>query len=239
MFVELNRLGAPFAHDRWPNVYTYANKTLDRILYGYSSKVSVRLARDWADRRLPLHRDRVKLADLSNELFYRSLLKVTGKRAVFDPDKSLWRFWHLRELPGLEMRVVVMTKDVRSFVVSAAKRNYSLVEAVRMWSASYRDAESLTASMPRDRILWVKHEELCEKTDATTLDLCEFMGVESMTLPQPIYPSQQHVLGNRIRRSESLSIRPASPYQESITPEMEREILAIAGEANERYGYIN
>jgi hypothetical protein len=172
-----------------------------------------------------------------NVAFIRSVLQIAGADVFFDTSKAPMRLWHLLRVPELDVRVVLLVRDVRGFCSSAKRRGQSVKEAASAWNNRHRVLADIAARLPDERVTWLRYEDLCVDPSRRLKELQRFLQVDEQEPPEFILSRDHHVLGNRIRRDGAIRIRPADDWSKTLTASEASEALRIAGQTNERFHY--
>ena len=237
VFDAVGREGHSLSASNWSNDYRYETKFLRLGLSRYSSHRLLRTLQNVATGLLPFHRARVQHTNHVNVAFIRSVLQIAGADVFFDTSKSPMRLWHLLHLPQLEIRVVLLVRDVRGFCSSAKRRGQSIEQAASAWTNQQRVLADITGEMPPDRVTRLRYEDMCEDPARRLKALQEFLQVETLEPPDVAMSREHHVLGNRIRRDGAIRIRPADDWRKTLTVGEAAAALRIAGKTNEQFGY--
>ena len=237
VFEAVGRAGYELNASNWSNDYRYESRILHRLLSRYSSIRAVRTLQNLAGHLLPFHRARVRRTNQVNIAFMRSVLQIARADVFFDTSKAPMRLWHLLRLPELDVRVVLLVRDVRGFCSSAKRRGQPVKEAARAWNNRQRVLADIAAQLRSDRVTWLRYEDLCADPSRRLRELQQFLQVAVQEPPDSIKTREHHVLGNRIRRDGAIRIRPADDWRETLTASETRDALHIAGEMNERFSY--
>jgi hypothetical protein len=128
-----------------------------------------------------------------------------------DSSKRLKALESLRTHPALDVRVIFLVRDVRSFIVSSLdnisrKRRIdpdypalSRFGQARLWA---RENRRIRGYLEHHRLPFFQlgYEELCLMPEATTRRLCQFLGLDWEPSMLDLSRSRSHVLrGNRMR----------------------------------------
>jgi hypothetical protein len=237
VFEAVGRTGHELNASNWSNDYRYESRILHLMLSRYSSIRPARALQDIAGGLLPFHRARVRRTNEVNVAFIRSVLQIAGADVFFDTSKAPMRLWHLLRVPELDVRVVLLVRDVRGFCSSAKRRGQSVKEAASAWNNRHRVLADIAARLPDERVTWLRYEDLCVDPSRRLKELQRFLQVDEQEPPEFILSRDHHVLGNRIRRDGAIRIRPADDWSKTLTASEASEALRIAGQTNERFHY--
>jgi hypothetical protein len=187
-----------------------ANRCLER------SSVAVRPDL-WRGRRRirPLYR-RVA-ADL-----IQAVAEVAQARYVVDTSHFPLRARELRRLDGIELYLIHLVRDQRAVVASntrelsphevAELRWRRLTINVKLWLTQLLAIQTFV-SHPRERRMFVRHEDFLEDPAGVTRQILDMLGspaelpdLQALTVGAPLQ-------GNQLIRSDSVAIRAASPHR--------------------------
>ena len=233
VFEGVNGSGYTLNVDQWTTDYNYKHPLLQKALTSYSPYSAVRAFQRAAALILPIHRSHVKRVNRVNVAFIQSVLDVHGAEVFFDASKRLRRLEQLLRIPELEVRVVRMVRDVRAYVDSA-RRNYKrpIEKSAKRWKHTQINAEALTRALPPESVLLLKYEDLCREPKQWMQTLYRFLDVEVVEPPDTIFAHEHHVIGNRTRLNQAMTIRFDEKWRETLTNQEALRTLRIAGEIN-------
>lgn len=233
---KIRARGLPFSVSNWTNAYHYHNR------FAYSALTTYR-GRRWghvqqlADRWLPGHRGKVRLADQVNLAIIQESLAWSGKQVFFDGTKVLRRLQRLLQMPELDVRVLRIYRDPRAYVESMKKFQVSAREAATHWLRYQQTADELLASVPQERVFDLHYEQFCQHPQETYCRMQEFMQVACHDIPEKIVPREHHIMGNDVRLVESMHIRFNERWRTTLSDAEKAETLRIAQPIAARLGY--
>lgn len=236
VFRQVNEQGYPLSENNWINDYRYEHDLVNASLGIYSSNPLARGVQRLAGW-IPVGRSRVSRINGANVALVRAVLGITGKRVFFDSCKSLMRQSHLRSIPQFKVRFVRVVRDVRAYVNSYRRMNVPVAAAARQWLRYQQRADHLLRDVPPERVCVLKYEELCREPVESFRRLHQFLGVDPIEPPSTVVPREHHVIGNRIRLADNITIRLNDTWREALSNEERRLVIRMAGETNERFGY--
>lgn len=134
-----------------------------------------------------------------------------SKKILVDSSKYLHWLKHLSKVDGLDLRVIFLIRDVRSFAISAidnayrkraAGMNYrstGAFKAFRRWHHENHKIVSYLASANLP-FTWIGYEELCLAPDQIIPKICHFLNIPFEQRMLELAHSSSHVIrGNRMR----------------------------------------
>jgi hypothetical protein len=237
VFARVRAQGFDFGPRTWTNDYRYQTRWLHRALTRYSGRSAVR----WIQRKslhwLPVHAQRLQRIDRVNLAFMQATLDTSDKQVFFDTSKRPVRLERLAAMPEIDLRLVILARDVRGFAGSAKRRGHEIESGAWTWKCEQEIVREIAQSLPPNRTMLVRYEDICADPAGQLMSLHRFLGVEPLPPPEVVFPREHHVLGNRIRLQKSLRVRASSSWKEILTPAEIEKVVAIAGDLNAQLGY--
>jgi hypothetical protein len=176
-----------------------------------------------------------------NRHFAEVVLDLRNARVFVDATKRPGRALLLRRDPRIDLQVIHLVRDGRAVSRSGIRNlGQTAEEGARSWVASMRRSEDLRRSIPAERWLTVRHEDLCRDLHATLGRIFEFLDVAPDVLINDfgdVRSGDHHIIGNRMRLSRTSEIRLDERWRTDLTPEQRRTVERIAGPELRRYGY--
>jgi hypothetical protein len=238
VFDLVRREGHDFGHDRWANDYRFTRDIPQRLLSRACSSAQGRAFVRWAADHLPAYKDRIRQKDLANLALIRSVLTVSGARVFADTSKRMWRLVHLLRLSELDIRVVLLVRDVRGYAASAKRRQgIAVADSARTWLRDQRAMAETARALPSSHVHRLRYEDFCLQPEATQRSLWQFCGVSTEPAWTTVLASEHHVLGNNMRLGGAMSIRLDESWRSRLDEREIGTILDIAGDLNRDLGY--
>jgi hypothetical protein len=197
----------------------------------------LRIFQKVASHIMPFHKSRVKYTHSVNTAFMRSAIKLAHATVFFDTSKALMRLSYLLEIPEVDLKVVRVIRDVRAFANSYKSRGVPVEHAATHWRNYQLSADYLLRTVPSSRILVMRYEDFCHAPLEWLKSLHTFLGVQPCDPPETINPGEHHIIGNHMRLQKITAITANQSWQKKLTSTEITQILQIAGEVNERFGY--
>ncbi len=238
IFRRVTDEGVQFDARCWSTDYRFENRWLDAMLTRETSVFALRRLRRWASRSVPGYRDRVSRIDRANVAFVRAVLSQTGAIVFLDTTKLVTRLTHLLDIRDLDVKVVRLVRDVRGFAGSAKSRGASVVDAANVWRNDQTAILRALCTVPGERKLLLRYEDLCTETRTTLRRLWEFCDVEPVEPRLVVRSSDHHVIGNSMRMSGTIEIRLDESWRARLDDSEQRRVLEIAGTLNQQLGYV-
>jgi hypothetical protein len=237
VFARVRGQGFDLGPQTWTNDYRYENRWLHRGLTQYSGRPVVRWIQRKSLRWLPVHAQRLERIDRVNLAFIQAALGASNKEVFFDTSKRSLRLERLAAIPEIDLRLIILVRDVRGFASSAKRRGRDLESEAWTWKCEHEVVREIAQLLPPDHTALVRYEDICADPAGQLTALHRFLSVQPAPPPEVIFPSEHHVLGNRIRLQKSLRVRASRSWEEILTPAEVRRVVAIAGDLNTRLGY--
>jgi hypothetical protein len=227
---ELNAL-------QWSNDFRYQGWLAHRLLSRYSANPVRRFVQQAAAAVLPAHNSRVDRVRRVNVELIRTVLRVADADVFFDTSKRGMRLHHLLEAPELDVKVVKLVRDVRGYASSVKRRGGAVQDAAVTWRKDQESVEHITRAMPGDRVMLLRYEDVCRDPRTWLRQTYAFCGVEPIDPPEAVVSREHHILGNNMRRNETIRIRLDENWRSSLSADEQARVLAIAGPLHVRLGY--
>ena len=237
IFYRVATQGVQLDGTSWSTDYRFENRWLDAMLTRETSLEMLRWLRRRVPRLVPAYRARVARIDRVNVAFIDAVLSHRNASVFLDGTKLLTRLSHLLRIPELNVKVVRLVRDVRGFAASAKSRGLSTVEAAQVWHKDQRAIARLLRTLPADAALLIRYEDLCAQPGPTLQRLWAFCGVRPFEAPSSVQASDHHILGNRMRMEDTITIRLDDSWRTRLTPGEHRQVLTVAGAMNRAMGY--
>jgi hypothetical protein len=237
VFALVRQQGHDLGPDRWTNDYRFEHPLPRRLLNRACASAPGRHFVTWAATHLPLYRRRVAGIDGVNVAFIRAILQVAGARVFADTSKPVARLLHLQRIPGLDVKMVLLVRDVRGYAASAKRRGLSPFDAARTWKRDQVTISEMARRGDGERFHRVRYEDVCSDPGSTLRDLWRFCGVTAVDPPDVLDAASHHILGNSMRMGGEIRIRLDQSWKNRLDAGEARQVLAIAGDVNRALGY--
>lgn len=195
--------------------------------------------RDWLFLARPGERRRLQALVARNEAFVESVLSVTGKRIFVDTSKDRLRLSMLRRFSRLDLRAIHLVRDVRGVVASRLRREAAIDarEAARQWARLHRRLQAVVNTLPAEKRISIRYEDLCRDVRGTLDRLYSFCGALPDAAPMVSAAAEQHIIGNPMRLEAQQEIRLDERWRSLLTDDQLQAIQSVAGWLTRRYGY--
>jgi hypothetical protein len=169
----------------------------------------------------------------------RAILEVSGKSIFVDASKDPIRMRFLRESDALDLYVVHLVRDVRGVVTSTLSRcaTATAASAARSWIWCEHNITRHLQSIPPDRRMLLRYEDLCRDPLSSLNELFAFLGARPLEHLREFRSQEHHVIGNRMRRRSASEIKLDEKWKKSLSADQLRVIRDLAGPVATSYGY--
>lgn len=138
--------------------------------------------------------------DRANRAFFEAALAYSRSSVFVDACKDPYRLRHLRRVPGIDLYVVYLVRDVRGVVLSNLELKHPGVDAAfaaRMWVRQQAAILRILAEFPHT--LRIHYEDLCDATNDTLGAIHRFAGIAARPFEGDLKRAEHHILGNVMR----------------------------------------
>ena len=214
-----------------------------------------RLPKLLRERRLPSARFR-SYAERTRLLF-EAIREVSGKPVTVDSSKSPLRAFALAVMPGIDLRLVHLTRDGRGVAMSLNKswrKDLKVgvtrdIKARPVWrTAAAWLLVNLTTGWVRRQLdpgksVQVRYESLVTDPVEVLGKIGRVAGVDMTGVAETISSGGSvdvghNIAGNRLRMSKSVSLRPdAGRWKDTLSDSQQRVSWLLMGWLLRRYGY--
>jgi hypothetical protein len=239
---EMSARGMRFDPEHWRMSYTPGTRVGRRLLAnGRADAVRATLARD-----VPLLGRRLREVARRNEALVAAARSVTGKPVFADASKSASRARLLDGTTDLAPHVVHLVRDSLGFVASKksragknrrAARGARIGNAARHWNRRGAWAEELLATLPPERRLRIRYEDFCADPEREFGRICEMLGIETVPGPYELLASDHHIIGNRMRLSNSNEIALDERWRSILTADEVATVRRSTSRHRKLFGY--
>jgi hypothetical protein len=238
VFKHVTDQGHDFGPAKWTGDYRFTNRVAQRLLSRACGSKPGRALVRWSADHLPVYSRRIHEADAVNVAFIRAVLDVSGARVFADTSKRMWRLVHLMRLSELDLKLVLLVRDVRGYAASAKRRwGVPVRDSARTWLRDQQSIMEVASRFEPSRVLRLRYEDLCGRTEAAQRDLWAFCGVTCAPTQLTIDATRHHVLGNAMRLGGEKPIRLDDRWRETLDASEIAGALAVAGSLNGALGY--
>lgn len=156
---------------------------------------------------------------------YRAIRTVSGRRIIVDSSKNARAVFALSFMPGVDLRVIHLVRDVRGVAWSQLKsfernereglqvpiRSMAVWRSSLGWMLSNIEAAAVRRWVSRSQSLLVRYEDIVERGEETIARVSGLLGVDPAPLIRLLRGGQplriEHVgTGNRFRMRDTFSL---------------------------------
>lgn len=194
--------GLPFKINRFGTAFQLViNEKLNR----YLTASLPRCHNSWLERmrdtlvwHLPGLRSRLDRIGRANRLFVETALAHSGASIFADVSKDPHRIRQLSRLPGFDLSILYLVRDIRGVVVSNMRERANDVrKAARIWLQDQHDILRVLQEYPGFHTLF--YEDLCQDTNAELAKIHNFLSLNYVPYPGNFKSGEHHILGNSMR----------------------------------------
>lgn len=231
-----------YAFDVWETAHEFRARgggLTDAVLRAVQRGPLFEAARQVALGTFPRARRELRRILRYNEALVRVVTAIKRCRTFLDSSKRPERAVYLRRVPSLDVKVIHLVRDGRAVSYSSMK-NLGLgpAEAAESWIADNRSSEHARRYFPADRWMSLRYEDLCADPPAALGRIYRFAGVQPKNGAEEDFRAvEQHIIGNRMRLSNTSEIRLDERWKTALTAEQMQVIESRVGAMNRRYGY--
>jgi len=174
-------------------------------------------------------------------VLYDLVAERTGAKLIVDSTKNAARLKLLYLAQPHRMKIIHLIRDGRAVASSARRRTGSSIRsAARSWYRANRNVELACRTIPADRVMSVRYEDLCTNTEQIMEKVCGFLDL----LPAPtmfeLEPHDYHQIpGNpMLFRSQKTEIVLDDRWRADFDESDQRDFDAVTHGMNLRYGYV-
>ena len=187
---------------------------------------------------------------------FEAVRDVSGKPVIVDSSKRRSRALALSMMPGIDLRVIHLVRDLRGVAFSCAKSKLKnekggVVEARKprpVWrtSLSWAKAQMQSAWVRRRigpcRSTLIRYEDLIGDPRGTLTEIGALIGADLSGVAAAVEAGRaidvRHTIaGNRLRMSQSVRLKPDVEWHEKLPDSDRRTCWALAGWLMRKYGY--
>jgi hypothetical protein len=174
-----------------------------------------------------------------NKAFIEVVLELTGKDVFVDTSKDRLRVKYLHRLSTFDVRAIHLVRDVRGAIASRLRRGeeVSVRKAAWQWVSLNKKIQRLLKTLPEEKRIMIRYEDLCLDTQDTLERLYRFCEVDPGVVVTDFRSAAHHVVGNEMRLSNVSEIKLDERWKRMLTEEQLGEIDRVAGALSRQYGY--
>jgi hypothetical protein len=240
---EMGQRGVRFDPEHWDMRFDPDNRLGRRVLTKSLRSNRADALRDSAVEHTPGLGGRLRSIAHRNEALVASARSVAGKPVFVDASKDVTRARLLERTTDLSPHVVHLVRDSLGFVASKKSRAWKnprgagVGNASRYWNRRSAQAERLFATLPPERRLRVRYEDLCTDPEREFGRICEMVGLEKLPGPYEFFAGDHHIIGNRMRLSSSSEIVLDERWREILTEEEAETVRRSTSRHRQVFGY--
>lgn len=174
-----------------------------------------------------------------NRAFIEGVSRLTGKDVFVDTSKDQLRVKYLHRLSTIDVRAIHLVRDVRGVTLSMLRHGQlvSVRRAARQWVSLNKKIQRLLKTLPEEKRIMIRYDDLCLDTQGTLERLYRFCEVDPGVVVTDFRSAPHHIIGNAMRLSNASEIKLDERWKRMLTEEQLGEINRVAGALSRRYGY--
>jgi len=140
-------------------------------------------------------------------------------------------------------KIIYLIRDGRAFCHSYTKNepkanNTTLKIAAKSWNGYIKLVDKLMERYPDTEILYVKYEDLCNKSENTIRKVCDFLNISYEPNIFNFENRQYHILGNLMKNKFNGVIKEDLSWKRTLDAEGIKAVTKIMHKNLKRFGYI-
>jgi hypothetical protein len=188
---------------------------------------------------------------------FEAVREVGGRSVVVDSSKSPSRAFALAMMPGIDLRLVHLTRDGRG-VAASYKKNWrkdfraGVTRDVRarpvwktaaVWTLVNLEAEWVRRRLGAGKVAHVRYEDLVRDPGGVLGEIgrlidADLTGLADAVSAGEVVRVEHNIAGNHLRMSENIRLRPdAGRWRDKLSSGERRLSWALMGWLLRRYGY--
>ena len=240
---EMKARGLPFDPGHWDLRFDPDDRLARRLLTSSLRSNRADDLREAVVLRTPGLGRSLRATAHRTEAMMASVCSVAGKPVFADTSKQVYRARCLDRLTNLQPYVVHLVRDSLGFVASKKSRREKnpkgaeLGNAIGYWNRRSAQVERLFATLPPERRLRVRYEDLCRDPEREFGRICGLVGLEPLPGPYDFLTGDHHIVGNHMRLASSSEVVLDERWRSTLSPD---EIDAVRRKTNgyrEKFGY--
>lgn len=240
---EMGSRGLPFDLANWDLRFDPDGNLARRLR---TSSLRSNLADDLRDAvilRTPGLGKRLRALAHRNEAMMASVCAVAGKPVFADTSKEVYRARCLDRLTDVQPHVVHLVRDPLGFVASKKSRKEKnprgaeLGNAIGYWNRRSAQVERFFATLPPERRLRVRYEDLCEDPEREFGRICRLVGLEPLPGPYDFLTGDHHIIGNRMRLASSSEVTLDERWRSILSRDEVEAVRRKTSRHREKFGY--
>lgn len=176
----------------------------------------------------------------NSHILFDAVREASGKPVIVDATKNANRLKGLYLISNDLVRIIYLVRDGRAVTNSRIRRhNVSIADAARVWKAEHQKLKLALATIPKERILLVRYEDLCRDPSTVLTTVCRFLNLDYERQMLEFRAHNHHRLGGnpmRFRHGER-RIRLDERWKRQLTSRQCAVFKRIAGSLNSEFGY--
>jgi hypothetical protein len=240
---EMTARGLPFDPGHWDLRFDPDDRLARRLLTSSLRSNRADALREALVLRTPGLGKRLRTIADRNEATMASVCSVAGKPVFADTSKQVYRARCLDRLTNLQPYVVHLVRDSLGFVASKKSRREKnprgaeLDNAIGYWNRRSAEVERLFATLPPERRLRVRYEDLCTDPELEFGRICRLVGLEPIPGPYDFLTNDHHIIGNHMRLASSSEVVLDERWRSILSSDEIDAVRRKTSVYREKFGY--
>ncbi len=242
------------------NISDTENKYFAKLLRPMYRGRIIEVFRDLLLSIHPNWRSYLKTIQTRNSVLVETLTEITGAKVVIDSSKIGIRLKYLLKNDNFDVYVIRLIRDGRGVALTYVnpmqfadatdpelragglggyRKSITLTfkQAVYEWKKANEEAEHITKNIKKSRLIEIKYETLCTKTEDALNHIYSIIGLESNKSIRDFRSVTQHVIGNGMRLDRTSKVALDERWKTQLSETEFNIFNEIAGNLNRKYGY--
>jgi len=195
--------------------------------------------------------------------YVRHFQKISGASLIGDSSKdvrwarTLWSVWRW----AFDIKFIALIRDGRGVVASHYRQGREIESHAQQWAEEAMKLSKLIETIPSDRIISVRYEDLAIDPETELQKICRFFGLDFETQMLCYEKVDHHIVGGNsgariaVRIANGQEVDPVSPnvrfylkkksrfflderWKDELSSEQITSIERIAGDALKKFQYL-
>jgi len=240
---EAQAAGIDFTLEEFGTHFRSSSSFVDKIIGAQVRGPIFETVRKASITCLPNVRSTFQRIMRQNETIIDLIVKKQKSTYFIDGSKDPNRLLYFIKSGRWEVNVINVTRNGIGQANSQRSRPHypgTFEDATREWLKTMKQIQRVCQKVPADRYHSLRYEDLCNDTGNTLDRVWDFLDLESIPCNSEnldLKTKDQHILGNKMRTKDSITIKLDDRWQTQVTPAEYASFEEIAGPMNRKIGY--
>lgn len=178
-----------------------------------------------------------------NVKLVETICDLQGGEVFLDGSKDPNRLRFMHDSDQWDIYVIKLVRDGRAQSNSArnkSEENTDYIGAVGEWKKTIKQMNRVCDYFPQSKVLSIKYEDLCANPNDVMNGIWNYVGLNDIEQDWSnvvIDSRNQHIIGNNMRKKESIKIRLDTKWIDSVSKQELDYFDSKAGQLNRDLGY--